>query len=66
MDFIVVIATNFLLVSHNDLKREIFFLISNVCLSGCTITSKAKINVFYYCKYFEDSPVSIRKKNKDR
>ena len=30
---------------HNELKRE-KIPISNVCLGGCTITSKTKINVF--------------------
>ena len=31
---------------HNEIKREKKIPISNVCLGGCPITSKTKINVF--------------------
>ena len=41
---------------HDELKREKKNPISNVCLGGCTITSKAKINVFLKNFFTPDPP----------
>jgi len=42
--------------SHNELKHEKKTPISNVCLGGCMIASKTKINVFLYKKLHSGCP----------